>query len=313
MSAATGGTPRVLVLTGPTATGKTALAVALSQKLGGEVVSADSMQLYRGMDIGTAKPTAAEMGGVPHHMFDVADPAEDYSVSRYVEDASACVDDILARGKTPILAGGTNLYIDSLLSGRSFAERGDGALRERLGKEYDAEGGEAMLRRLAAVDPERADKLAAADKRRIVRALEIYALTGKTISEHDAETRKLPPRYESLRFALNFAERETLYRRIDRRVDQMMAQGLPDEVRALLARGVPPESTAMQAIGYKELAEALRGECTIAEAVERVKRGSRRYAKRQLTWLRRDAGLRWIVWDREPELEKGLAAVLQAL
>ncbi len=162
---------RVIVLTGPTATGKTALAVALAQKLGGEVVSADSMQLYRGMDIGTAKPTAAEMGGVPHHMFDVADPEEDFSVSRYVELAAACVEEIFARGKTPILAGGTNLYIDSLLSGRSFAEKGDGALREQLGAEYDAEGGEAMLRKLAAVGPERAEKLNAGDKRRIVRAL----------------------------------------------------------------------------------------------------------------------------------------------
>ncbi len=304
---------RVIVLTGPTATGKTALAVALAQKLGGEVVSADSMQLYRGMDIGTAKPTAAEMGGVPHHMFDVADPEEDFSVSRYVELAAACVEDIHARGRVPILAGGTNLYIDSLLSGRSFAEKGDGALREQLGAEYDAEGGEAMLRKLAAVDPERAEKLNAGDKRRIVRALEIYALTGETITAHDAETRKLPPRYTSARFALNFADRETLYRRIDRRVDAMLAQGLVEEVQALLDRGVPPEATAMQAIGYKEIAEALRGECGMEEAVARVKLGSRRYAKRQLTWLRREAELHWIVWDREPELEKGLESVLGAL
>ncbi len=305
--------PRVLVLTGPTATGKTALGVALAKELGGEVVSADSMQLYRGMDVGTAKPTAAEMDGVPHHMFDVADPAEDYSVSRYVGDAAACIDGILARGRTPILVGGTNLYIDSLLSGRSFAEKGDGALREKLGAEYDELGGEAMHARLAAVDPERAAKLASGDRRRIVRALEIYALTGRTISEHDAATQKLPPRYASARFALNFADREDLYRRIDRRVDRMLEQGLVEEVRALLARGVPPESTAMQAIGYKELAEALRGACTLEEAVGRIKLGSRRYAKRQLTWLRRDAGLHWIVWDREPALEKGLRAVLEAL
>jgi tRNA dimethylallyltransferase len=304
---------RVIVLTGPTATGKTALAVALAQKLGGEVVSADSMQLYRGMDIGTAKPTAAEMGGVPHHMFDVADPTEDYSVSRYVEDASACVDDILARGKRPVLVGGTNLYIDSLLSGRSFAEKGDGALREKLGAEYDAQGGEAMLARLAAVDAERAAKLAPGDKRRIVRALEIFALTGKTISAHDAETRERPPRWPSVRFALNFADREDLYARIDRRVDAMMAQGLEGEVRALLARGVPPEATAMQAIGYKEIAEALRGACTMEEAVARIKQGSRRYAKRQLTWLRRDKALRWIVWDGEPDLARGLSELLAAL
>ena len=304
---------RVIVLTGPTATGKTALAVALAQKLGGEVVSADSMQLYRGMDIGTAKPTAAEMGGVPHHMFDVADPEEDFSVSRYVELAAACVEDIHARGRVPILAGGTNLYIDSLLSGRSFAEKGDGALREKLGAEYDAQGGEAMLARLAAVDAERAAKLAPGDKRRIVRALEIFALTGKTISAHDAETRERPPRWPSVRFALNFADREALYARIDRRVDAMMAQGLENEVRALLARGVPPEATAMQAIGYKEIAEALRGACTMEEAVARIKQGSRRYAKRQLTWLRRDKALRWIVWDGEPDLARGLSELLAAL
>ena len=305
--------PQVIVLTGPTATGKTALGVALARKLGGEVVSADSMQLYRGMDIGTAKPTAAERGGVPHHMFDVADPQESFSVSRYVELAAACVEDILARGKTPILAGGTNLYIDSLLSGRSFAEKGDGALREKLGAEYDALGGEAMLARLAAVDPERAAKLAPADRRRIVRALEIYALTGRTISSHDEETRRLPPRFTSVRFALNFAAREDLYSRIDRRVDGMMAQGLAAEVRALLARGVPPEATAMQAIGYKEIASALQGACSMAEAVEQIKQGSRRYAKRQLTWLRRDGALHWIVWEHEPELDQGMDTICGVL
>ena len=304
---------RIIVLTGPTATGKTALGVALAKKLGGEVVSADSMQLYRGMDIGTAKPTAEEMEGVPHHMFDAAGPEEAFSVSRYVEMAAACVDDVLARGKQPILVGGTNLYIDSLLSGRDFAQKGDGALRERLGAQYDALGGEAMRARLAAVDPERAAKLAPGDKRRIVRALEIYELTGKTISAHDAETRALPPRYPSVRFALNFAAREDLYARIDRRVDAMLAAGLVGEVRALLERGVPPEATAMQAIGYKEIAEALRGECTIDEAVERIKLGSRRYAKRQLTWLRRDAQLHWIVWAREPDLARGLDEILAAL
>lgn len=294
-------TPQVIVITGPTATGKTALGVELALALGGEVVSADSMQIYRGMDIGTAKPTKAEMRGVTHHMFDVATPEEDYSVSRYVEDAAACIDDILSRGKTPILVGGTGLYIDSLLSGRSFAEKGDGALRETLGKEYDAEGGEKMLEKLAVFDPERAKILAPQDKRRIVRAMEIYALTGKTITEHDEETRKIPPRYTSLRMALTFADREQLYARIDRRVDIMMEQGLEKEVESLLGRGVPRRSTAMQAIGYKEIADALEGKCSLREAVEAVKQGSRRYAKRQLTWLRRDEAIRWIVWENEPD------------
>ncbi len=305
--------PRIIVLTGPTATGKTALGVALAKKLGGEVVSADSMQIYRGMDIGTAKPSAEETDGVPHHMFDVAEPEEAFSVSRYVEMAAASVDDVFARGRQPILVGGTNLYIDSLLSGRDFARKDDGSLRERIGAEYDALGGEAMRARLAEVDPERAAKLAPGDRRRIVRALEIYELTGKTISEHDAETKKIPPRYQSVRFALNFADREDLYARIDRRVDAMLEAGLADEVRALLKRGVPPEATAMQAIGYKETAEALRGQCTLAEAVERIKLGSRRYAKRQLTWLRRDGELRWIVWQKEPEIARGLEEILSVL
>ena len=297
---------QILVITGPTATGKTALGVALAQTLGGEVVSADSMQIYKGMDIGTAKPSAEEMQGVKHHMFDVAEPAEDFSVSRYVEMAAACVEDIRARGKLPILVGGTGLYIDSLLSGRSFAEKGDGVLRETLGAEYDTVGGEKMLEKLAVFDPERAKKLAANDKRRIVRAIEIYQLTGKTITQHDAETQALPPRYESVRIALSFRDREDLYARIDRRVDLMMEQGLTEEVRALLDAGVPDESTAMQAIGYKEMAEALRGMCSIEEAAERIKLGSRRYAKRQLTWLRRDKAIHWIEWDRTPNLAEGI-------
>ena len=298
--------PQVVVITGPTATGKTALGVELALALGGEVVSADSMQLYRRMDIGTAKPTAEEMRGVPHHMLDVADPAEDFSVSRYVEMASACVEDILARGRLPILVGGTGLYIDSLLSGRDFAQRGDGALRARLNEEYDRLGGGEMLRRLSAVDPERAAKLPPGDKRRIVRALEIYELTGVTATEHDAATRALPPRYTSVRIALSFRDREDLYRRIDHRVDQMMERGLLREVEALLETGVPDDCTAMQAIGYKELAGALRGQCSVEEAVAEIKQGSRRYAKRQLTWLRRDATLTWILWEREPELAEGV-------
>ncbi len=298
--------PQVIVLTGPTATGKTALGVELALAIGGEVISADSMQIYRRMDIGTAKPEIEELRGVPHHMLSVAEPDEDYSVSRYVEEASRCVDDVLARGKVPILVGGTGLYIDSLLSSRSFAERGDGVLREKLGAEYDALGGEEMRRRLAEFDPERAALLQTQDKRRIVRAMEIYYLTGKTITQHDAETRALPPRYTSLRIALSFAEREALYARIDRRVDEMLKRGLFDEVRALLDSGVPGESTAMQAIGYKEVAACLAGECSAEEAIEAVKRNSRRYAKRQLTWLRRDKELHWLVWENEPDIAQGV-------
>lgn len=303
--------PKIAVITGPTASGKTALGVALAETLHGEVVSADSMQIYRRMDIGTAKPTPEEMRGVPHHMIDVAEPEENYSVARYVAEASACVDDILARGKLPVVVGGTGLYIDSLVSGRTFADgSSDSALRQELNERYDEIGGEGLLGELRKVDPERAQKLHAADKKRIVRAMEVYILTGKTITQHDAETRARPPRYDAARIALDFTERADLYARIDRRVDAMVEAGLFDEVRALLASGVPGDCTAMQAIGYKEIAAALRGECSRADAVETVKRESCRYAKRQLTWLRRDKGLVWLPRETYPTEEELLAAVL---
>ena len=285
---------KLLIITGPTATGKTALGAALALALDGEVISADSMQIYRGMDIGTAKPTAAETRGVPHHMIDVADPGEDWSVARWADMAAKCVEDIRARGKLPIVVGGTGLYIDALLNGTDFAAAADPALREVLGAEYDALGGEAFREKLAAVDPLRAEKLAPADKKRLVRAMEVYTLTGETITEHDRRTAARPPRYASVRYALTWNDREVLYKRIRTRVDAMEAAGLFEEVEALLRAGLSPQSTAMQAIGYKEIAAALRGECSRQEALEQVKVSSCRYAKRQLTWLRRDAGLRWL-------------------
>lgn len=295
--------PKIAVITGPTASGKTALGVALAETLHGEVVSADSMQIYRRMDIGTAKPTPEEMRGVPHHMIDVAEPEENYSVARYVAEASACVDDILARGKLPVVVGGTGLYIDSLVSGRTFADgSSDSALRQELNERYDEIGGEGLLGELRKVDPERAQKLHAADKKRIVRAMEVYILTGRTITQHDAETRARPPRYDAARIALDFTERADLYARIDRRVDTMVEAGLFDEVRTLLASGVPGDCTAMQAIGYKEAAGAVRGEITEAEAAERIRQESRRYAKRQLTWLRRDPSLFWIRFEKTPDM-----------
>lgn len=285
---------KILVVTGPTATGKTALSVELAKKLGGEIVSADSMQIYRGMDIGTAKVTKAEMQNIPHHMIDIADPSEDYSVSRYVEEADAAVRGILSRGRLPIVAGGTNLYIDSLIAGLDFAEKAeDAALRERLNKQYDDIGGEAMLEHLRGFDPERAAKLHPADKRRIVRAVEIYILTGETITRHDEETKKRPKRYDAVKIALTFADRAVLYDRINARVDKMVSDGLFDEVKGLLDSGLSPESTAMQAIGYKEPAAYFRGEMSRDAAIELIKLSSRRYAKRQLTWLRRDTTVLW--------------------
>ena len=299
--------PEVLVITGPTATGKTRLAVELAKSTGGEVVGADSMQIYRYMDIGTAKPTPLETGGVPHHMIDVCSPYEDYSVSRYVREAAAVCDGIIARGKLPIITGGTGLYIESLLSGRDFAPKGGGTeLREELSRRYDEVGGVEMLRRLAEFDPVSGKKLHFNDKKRIVRAFEVYLSTGKTIAEHDEETRKLPPRYTSVTYALNFADRQRLYDRIDLRVDMMMESGLEREVRGLLDMGLDPKSTAMQAIGYKEIAAAIRGECTMEEAVEAVKRESRRYAKRQLSWLRRDSSVRWIELSNAPDIDRAV-------
>ncbi len=291
---------KIVVVCGPTASGKTALGVALARAHNGEVVSADSMQLYRGMDIGTAKPTAEEMAGVPHHMLDVADPGEDYSVARYVQDATACVEDILARGKLPIVVGGTGLYIDNLVAGRSFAPF-SGLWRKRLQERARDEGMETLYAQLQAVDPERAARLHPNDEKRILRALEVWYETGETITEHDRRTRDLPPRYEALRLGLAFARREDMWARIDQRVDQMMADGLEGEVRRLLSAGVSPACTAMQAIGYKEFAAALRGEEPMERAVEEVKLRSRQYAKRQLTWFRRTPGVWWLLWEKNPD------------
>lgn len=295
---------KIVVVAGPTASGKTALGIALAKELNGEIVSADSMQVYRGMDIGTAKATMAEREGIPHHMLDVAEPWEDYSVARYVEQAEACCRDILARGKLPILVGGTGLYIDSLISGRDFAAvDSDQGLREALSAEYDALGGEAMHRRLQEIDPERSAILHPGDKRRIVRALEVYRLTGMTITEHDRQTRALPKRFDAAAIHLNFKKRPALYARIDRRVDAMVEQGLFREVEGLLAAGLSPESTAMQAIGYKEAVRALQGELSREEAVDLIKQSSRRYAKRQLTWFNRDKEALPILWEDEPDFE----------
>ncbi|MGI5928986.1 tRNA (adenosine(37)-N6)-dimethylallyltransferase MiaA [Pseudoflavonifractor sp.] len=296
---------KLLVICGPTASGKTALAVALAKATGGEVVSADSMQIYRRMDIGTAKPTAEEMDGVPHHMLDVADPGEDYSVARYVADATACVEDILSRGKLPIVAGGTGLYIDNLLAGREFAAF-TGVWRQKLQDRAEREGIEVLYRELEQVDPQRAAKLHLADEKRIIRALEVWHETGETITEHDRRTAALPPRYEAVRIGLTFAERADMWERIDRRVDQMMAAGLVEEVEGLLSSGVPESCTAMQAIGYKEMVAALREGRAVSEAAEEIKLRSRQYAKRQLTWFRREPSVKWITWEKIPDFSIAL-------
>ena len=287
----------IICIAGPTASGKTALAATLAKELNGEVVSCDSMQVYRRMDIGTAKPTLEEMQGIPHHMIDVAEPWEDFSVSRYCEMAAPIVDGILSRGKTAVIAGGTGLYMDALIRGNAFAPFPATGVRERLEAQADAEGMEAMLSRLRAVDPDAARRLHLSDRKRILRALEVYLETGETITEHNRKTQAVPPRYSPLWLGLDFARRGELYRRIDLRVSLMLQQGLVEEIRGLLTDGIPEKATAMQAIGYKEFVDALDGRCTIEEAADQVRQSSRRYAKRQLTWFRRNKAIHWLIRD----------------
>ena len=296
---------KLICITGPTATGKTRLGVDLSLELNGEVISCDSMQVYRGMDIGTAKATEEEMRGVPHHMLDVVSPKESYSVGRYVQEAGAWAEDIAQRGKMPVVVGGTGLYMDSLVRGIDFAESpGDDSLRRELEGIGRSRGGEALLDMLKEFDPEAAACIHPNNLKRIIRAIEIYRLTGKTITRHDEESRLRPDAFEAVRIVLSFEDREKLYERIDRRVDIMMERGLLEEVRALLEGGLSRESTAMAAIGYKELAEYLDGECSLEDAVQRIKQGSRRYAKRQLTWFRRYGDAKWIYVDKCRDFEE---------
>lgn len=299
--------PKVVCVVGPTACGKTTLGVLLAQKYGGEVVSVDSMQIYRGMTIGTAAPTPEEMDGVPHHMIAVADPSEQWSVARYVQTAVPIVDGILSRGKLPILVGGTGLWLDALVRGRDFAGgHAGGAVRKKLQARLAAEGIEALLSELRQVDPEAAERLHPADEKRILRALEVYYETGETISAHNARTAAQPPRYDAVWIGLRFADRQDMKDLIDRRVDKMVEAGLLQEVRGLLAGGLSRESTALQAIGYKEFLAVADGTATEAEAIEEVKLRSRQYAKRQLTWLRRNPAIHWMEWEKERNFEQAL-------
>ena len=282
---------KVVCVVGPTACGKTKMGVALAQRFGGEVVSVDSMQIYRGMTVGTAAPTAEEMEGVPHHMVAVADPAESWSVARYVREADACVQDILRRGKRPVLVGGTGLYLDALVRGQDFAAGSQGGeIRRELQEKLAKDGAEALLEALRAVDPESAARLHLRDEKRIVRALEVYYET----------------RYDAAYIGLAFRDREDMKERIDRRVDAMVAQGLLQEVETLLQSGLPRDATALQAIGYKQFLAVAEGRATVAEAIAEVKLRSRQYAKRQLTWLRRNEAIHWILWEKTPDFSAGL-------
>ena len=293
----------IICIAGPTASGKTALAVELAKEFYGEVISCDSMQVYRRMDIGTAKPTVEERQGIVHHMLDVAEPEEDFSVSRYCAMADPILQDILARGKTAIIAGGTGLYMDALIRGNDFAPYPATGRREELEERADREGIEVLMDWLREIDPDTAARLHLADRKRIIRALEVYLETGETITAHNLKTQAIPPKYAPLWLGIDFASRQALYERIDLRVDIMLEMGLIEEIRTLLAQGIPAKCTAMQAIGYKEFVSALEGNGTVEDAAAQVRQSSRRYAKRQLTWFRRNAQMYWLIRDREDILE----------
>lgn len=284
--------PFVIVLCGPTAAGKTAVGIRLARELGAEIVGADAMQVYRRLDIGTAKPTPEERALVPHHLIDVVEPDEPFDAARYVALARPAVEEILRRGRIPLVVGGTGLYIRALLHGLFAAPPVDPAVRVRLAAELTARGVEALHARLAQCDPEAARRLHPRDTARILRALEVFEATGRPISALQQAHRFADSPYASRILGLRL-ERPALYARIDRRVEEMLAAGLEDEVRGLLAAGLSPASKAMQALGYRHIAAWLEGRIPREEAVRTMKRDTRRYAKRQMTWFRAIPGIRW--------------------
>ena len=305
---------KIICIAGPTASGKTALSIATAQALGGEIISCDSMQVYKGMDIGTAKPSIQEQAGIPHYMLDVAQPDEAFSVSRYCQLATPILEDILSRGKWAIVVGGTGLYMDALIRGNSFAPYPATGRREELEQLAAQKGIEAVQEMLRKVDPESAQRLHPSDQKRIIRAMEVYLETGKSITQHNLETQAVPPKFQAHWFALCDENRQALYNRIDRRVETMLEDGLLTEIRGLLQEGIPKSATAMQAIGYKEFVEYLEGTASLDEAVAQVQQSSRHYAKRQLTWFRRNSSIHWLirkVGQETPEILQSLRQILR--
>lgn len=289
--------PKLIAVVGPTASGKTSLSVELALKLDGEIISADSMQIYKGMDIATAKPSDEEKKGIPHHIMDFLDPSEVFSVSRFVSMAHSVAEDIIYRGKMPILCGGTGLYVRSFIENIRFSdEKSDPELREKLLERYKNEGGEALIRELAEYDPDTASQLIPSAYKRIIRAIEIYTITGITMSEWVKRSREVPSPYDSLVIGITFSDRQILYDRINKRVDIMLEKGLIEEARKFYSSDI--SQTAAAAIGYKELYPYLEGKLSLEEAVENLKKETRHYAKRQLTWFRRDKYIKWIESDR---------------
>ena len=294
----------LVILTGPTAVGKTALSIELAKTIGGEIISADSMQVYSRMDIGSAKITPEEMAGVPHHLIDVLEPDQEFNVVVFQELAKRALAEIYSRGHIPIVAGGTGFYIQALLYDIDFTENDeDTALRRSLEEQAKREGAEALYERLRAVDPESCESIHAHNVKRVIRAIEFYEKTGKKISVHNMEQRQNSSPYHFAYFVLN-DDRERIYERINERVDLMMAQGLMEEVRALRESGCRKDMVSMQGLGYKELLSCLEGELSLEEAVYLIKRNTRHFAKRQLTWFRREKEVTWIeknVFDQDSQ------------
>nr|WP_243167568.1 MULTISPECIES: tRNA (adenosine(37)-N6)-dimethylallyltransferase MiaA [Lachnospiraceae] len=304
----------MIILTGPTAVGKTKLSIELAKAVNGEIISADSMQVYRRMDIGSAKIKKEEMGGIPHHLIDVLDPEEDFNVVRFQELAKAAMKEIWRRGRIPIVTGGTGFYIQALLYDIDFTENEEGTeLRERLEALANEEGPERFHKRLAAVDPKAAEEIHAHNVKRVIRALEYYEQTGQRISAHNEKQREKESPYRFAYFVLN-DERERLYGRIDARVDEMMKEGLVAEVEALQKEGCRRGMVSMQGLGYKEILDYLDGEQSLEEAVRILKRDTRHFAKRQLTWFRRERNVIWVLkQDFSYKDENILAFMLEIL
>ena len=300
----------LIAVVGPTASGKTALAIALAKELGGEIVSADSMQIYRGMDIATAKPTPEEMAEVPHHLIGFWPPEKPFSVAQYAIRAREKIDDILRRGRVPVLCGGTGLYIKAIVDHIQYEEETgeDAALRERLRRQAQDEGNLAVWRQLQAMDPKTAERIHPNNLGRVIRAIEVMQVSGRSIREQEERSRQAPCPYHVIQIGLRYRNRENLYERIGRRVDAMAEAGLLEEARAVRQQGLT--ATAAQAIGYKELYDWMDGTLPLEEALENLKRSTRRYAKRQLTWFGADARIRWI----EPDaLQAGETVTEQAM
>lgn len=293
---------KIIIILGPTASGKTALALDIAEAFQCEIISADSMQVYWGMDIGTAKATEAERNRVPHHMIDIVPPDYAFNVADFHDRAEQCTTDILADGHLPLICGGTGLYINSLVFPYNFDPLTDvdSAVREELQREFSAEGGEQMHARLMAMDPATAEKIHPNDSRRLIRALEICLVSGRVPSEFHENNQ--PVKYQPIMIGLT-AAREVLYERIESRIEKMIEQGLVEEVETLLSKGLSRDSVSMQGLGYKQIAAYLAGECTLPEAIITLKRDTRRFAKRQLTWFKRDPRICW--FDIDQYLEEG--------